>query len=161
MDEAEQKLEAITNRLLLQHLRRRYEQTGNGIHAWRAWRLARELGGPPPDWLLRFVDQVASDLASEAIRGEEMAGNRDRNVAEAVGLPRIGRFGALNHAARERRDRDLAGRVGTLIAERGISRAQAVARVSRSEALDRKTVGAAFDRWNQVLSRPLRESGES
>lgn len=184
MDEAEQRLEAIVNRRLLQHLRDRFEATGNGVHAWRAWALARSLGEAIPPWILDFVDGCADSILDESYRGDGFeqgmaledfmrtpgswdpealgtAENQYRRIAEAVGLGRLRGKAALTRHALERRDRRIARRVGTLIADRGISRADAAQRVSLAFKVDRKTAAAAFDRWGPILSAPIRESGES
>lgn len=63
-----------------------YESDGqNPIHAWLAYRVARYLRVPIPDWVLEFLDGAAKAISSPGINRKE--------AAKAVGLSARGKGG--------------------------------------------------------------------
>lgn len=49
------------------------EAGGSGVAAWIAWRLCREAGSEPPDWVLAYFDRVAAQVATLTKRAEKVA----------------------------------------------------------------------------------------
>jgi hypothetical protein len=65
------KTKAVT--AALQRDRDLYHNTGNAHHAWHAWQLARQAGVAIPEWVLRFVDGIATRGVTERSRNTETA----------------------------------------------------------------------------------------
>lgn len=65
------KTKAVT--AALQRDRDLYHNTGNAHHAWHAWQLARQAGVAIPEWVLRFVDGIATRGVTERSRTTETA----------------------------------------------------------------------------------------
>ena len=65
------KTKAVT--AALQRDRELYHNTGNAQHAWHAWRLARQAGVPIPEWVLQFVDNIATRGVAERSRNTDTA----------------------------------------------------------------------------------------
>ena len=57
-----------------------YLQTGNPIHAWRVYELARHGGVPLPDWVLDYFDKVAKVLTAPP------GPTSPKAIADALGL---------------------------------------------------------------------------
>ena len=50
-----------------------YHNTGNAHHAWHAWQLARQASVAIPEWVLRFVDGIATRGVAERGRNTDTA----------------------------------------------------------------------------------------
>jgi hypothetical protein len=50
-----------------------FHNTDNAHHAWHAWQLARQAGVAIPDWVLQFVDGIATHGVTERSRNTETA----------------------------------------------------------------------------------------
>src|SRR5689334_14993114 len=50
-----------------------YHNTGNAHRAWHAWQLARKADVPLPEWVLQFVDGIATQGVNERSRHADTA----------------------------------------------------------------------------------------
>lgn len=177
---SEERLEELATRILIRGLERDFDRTGSGIFVWKAYRELRRASKDLPAWVIAYFDDCAKNLCELASRGswpEEgddvedgplaigttdlgiigSAPEQDKRIAEAIGLGRVKSRSALHRLAIERRDKDLACRVRELIDVDGITTSTAAESVAATAKLDRKTVKAAFDRWDPVFRMPLSE----
>jgi hypothetical protein len=46
----------------LEHLGVEYEKNRNPLYAWTAYRAAREIGCPVPDWALEYLEEAAEEI---------------------------------------------------------------------------------------------------
>ena len=65
------KIKAVTAALQRDH--DLYHNTANAHHAWHAWQLARQAGVAMPEWVLRFVDSIATRGVAERSRHTDTA----------------------------------------------------------------------------------------
>jgi hypothetical protein len=84
----------------LQRDRDLYHNTGNTHHAWHAWQLARHAGVSIPEWVLEFIDGIATRGAAARSRNTETA---DRYEAALT---------AMEAAVKRHRDRLKIRKVG-------------------------------------------------
>jgi len=50
-----------------------YRNTRNPRHVWHAWQLARTANAPIPDWVLKFIDQLAKSRITARSRKTDTA----------------------------------------------------------------------------------------
>jgi hypothetical protein len=72
--------------------RREFEATGNPIHAWEAYRLARKTRVPVPELVLEYFGRVAARVSSLARDHVPRKNGVAKAVASAVGLDCRGRY---------------------------------------------------------------------
>lgn len=60
-----------------------YDETGNPVHVWKAYRVARKTGVELPQWVLDYFDAAAGALESNPGKGSE--------ILEALGFATGGR----------------------------------------------------------------------
>lgn len=85
------------NSELVEVERRCFKETGNPMHAWAAFRLARVVGSPIPDWVLKYLDQCSRELLSLSSHSSAQGTGKDLGpaIAKTFGLASKGRGSPL------------------------------------------------------------------
>jgi hypothetical protein len=72
-------------RLMIKEYARRFCRTRNPMYAWEAFLAARSIGSPPPEWVLKYLEEGASSFWRSWQRGHQ--GSHPEEVfAEAFGI---------------------------------------------------------------------------
>ena len=85
-----------------------FRRSGNPVHAWHAYRVARHVAVSPPSWVLDCFDKVAEVLTATGGPRSPQA------IAKAVGLKTKGGPSKVQQALTDERDLDIVLRVSTL-----------------------------------------------
>ena len=75
---------------------RDYETTGNPVHAWEAYCLARKARARVPASVLAYLDRVAAGISSLARHTVPRKGQQAQAVYQTLEFKRLGRTGAAN-----------------------------------------------------------------
>ena len=163
----------------LRYHRMLFRKSKNPIHAWEAFRTAREHGLAIPEWVLEYLDdsanrigQLAADLTfSQPARTFDEATSRkktpSRARARASPVPRSRaraglRSGGWSTGCRSRRIRKDAFEIGTLrtalhrtILEDDLTLDKAAHSLASETGFDRETIKSAYNKYASLISRPL------
>lgn len=153
--------------------RQLFERTGNPLHAWAAYRVARDHRRPVPDWALEYLDGAADrlleterdPLSGEPRRGadsDEITSEQDANrkIARALSLESPGRGKAprVVEFARHEFDLKLAWAVSDLLSvtDTGADfpgRWKAAQVVASEHGVSADRVRRAFERFGFLVGR--------
>jgi hypothetical protein len=86
-----------------------YRRTGNPIHLWHAYVLARQGGMPIPDWVLAYIDSVARVLTGPT------GPNSPKAIADALGLGTKGGPSKARQAGINQRHLDIVNHILVLL----------------------------------------------
>lgn len=142
----------------IRYNRSRFEDTGNSVYVWRAYRAARRLGGDLPDWIFSYLDDCADGLLHLAFR--EKTTNSDKQYHEVAEAINFGPDRSRTHLKRhetERRDLKLASEVLEDMSRHEIGLDKAAQSVAASNKVHRETVKTAFRRHEKLLRTSLRD----
>jgi hypothetical protein len=106
-----------------------YVETGNEVHAWRGYRIARRLKVPVPEWIFAAFDQIAA----------------------RAGVPMRSRGGpsALSRAKHDLRDLRIVRKIDILTNAGSLSVDEAIERVIE-ELSDRTDLELSFERVREI-----------
>jgi hypothetical protein len=76
--------------------RRKYEASGNPVHAWEAYWLARKAHVPVPTSVLLYLDRVSASVSALARHTVPRQGQQAKAIYQALEFKRPGRTGATN-----------------------------------------------------------------
>lgn len=171
-DEARAKKEASLT-TFLEGARREYEESGNPIHAWRAYAELRSLGKNSfPDWLLAYLDSSCDNLLkmcdplfpSVQALVETVPGTKKFNpttaIAEAMQFKKPGKSGRGHPISDVQNSKWLSlGGLVELRIRQGWKQYLAIEEVAKERGVSRATVQRAYRRFLATFKTPPEGGG--
>ncbi|MEQ8813553.1 MAG: hypothetical protein RLO51_16780 [Thalassobaculum sp.] len=144
-----------TNADLIEVERRCYQETGNPLHVWAAYGLARVVKTPPPEWVLAYFDGVGRNLFTvAAVHLNGKAANVPAEIMVALGMKPPGKSGSGTAFSRYHKDWLSFGMNVRARMQSGEQQTYAIEEVAKQSGVSEKLVRDGWKRYNRLFPGP-------
>ena len=124
-----------------------FQDSGNPLFIWGAFRLCREQGQEIPDWVFEYFENVASNLIALSEREEMSSDRASAEVYEALGMKKLSPRDIFERFSLYKRNQDIVSKICYLIETEKAKITHALTTVSEEKGLEFGTVRKIFYDW--------------